>query len=64
MPFHPRPAGLTIFLVEQDARQALRGADRALVLVNGRVELEGSGPELAEREAMLAAYLGRTAGTT
>ncbi len=59
-----RAEGLTILLVEQNARQALRVADRAHVLVNGRVELEGSGPELAENEAVLAAYLGRTAATT
>src|SRR5690606_17116281 len=41
-----REQGLTILLVEQNAYQALRIADRAYVLATGRVVLEGTGAEL------------------
>ena len=49
--------GLTVFLVEQNAFHALRLADRAYVLVNGRVTLSGSGRELLARPEVRAAYL-------
>ncbi|MCC7047840.1 MAG: ABC transporter ATP-binding protein [Alphaproteobacteria bacterium] len=51
-------AGTTILLVEQNAAQALKIADRAYVLETGRVVLEGSGAELARNERVKAAYLG------
>ena len=51
--------GLTILLVEQNARQALRHADRAYVLETGRIVLEGSGRELLEHPRLQQAYFGR-----
>ena len=50
--------GLTIFLVEQNVRQALRIAERAYVLENGRVVLQGSGKELLDEPRVQEAYLG------
>jgi branched-chain amino acid transport system ATP-binding protein len=48
--------GVTILLVEQNARQALRLAHRAYVLELGRIVLEGTG--LLENERVREAYLG------
>jgi branched-chain amino acid transport system ATP-binding protein len=53
-----RARGTTILLVEQNARMALRAADRAYVLEAGRVALSGPGPILLEDERLKAAYLG------
>lgn len=53
-----RHQGMTIFLVEQNAHQALKLADRGYVLENGRVVLEGSGAALLQDEAVRTAYLG------
>ncbi len=50
--------GMTIFLVEQNANQALRLADRAYVLTNGRITLTGKGPELLANKEVQRAYLG------
>ncbi|MCX6131679.1 MAG: ABC transporter ATP-binding protein [Proteobacteria bacterium] len=50
--------GMTIFLVEQNANQALRLADRAYVLTNGRITLTGHGPELLAHPEVQKAYLG------
>ena len=50
--------GLTIFLVEQNVRQALKLAQRAYVLENGRIVLQGSGSELLGDPRVQAAYLG------
>jgi branched-chain amino acid transport system ATP-binding protein len=50
--------GLTIFLVEQNVRQALKIAERAYVLENGRVVLEGSGRQLLDEPRVQEAYLG------
>jgi branched-chain amino acid transport system ATP-binding protein len=49
--------GLTVFLVEQNAYHALRLADRAYVMVNGRIALSGTGDQLLRREDVRAAYL-------
>ena len=49
--------GLTIFLVEQNAHHALNLADRAYVMVNGRITMSGSGTELLQKEEVRAAYL-------
>ncbi|MCP4932752.1 MAG: ABC transporter ATP-binding protein [bacterium] len=49
--------GLTIFLVEQNAHHALNLADRAYVMVNGRITMSGSGQELLQKEEIRAAYL-------
>ncbi|KUE78669.1 ABC transporter ATP-binding protein [Aeromonas schubertii] len=53
-----RQAGMTIFLVEQNANQALRLADRGYVLENGRVVLEDTGAALLANPAVRQAYLG------
>lgn len=53
-----RSEGVTIFLVEQNANQALRLADRGYVLENGRIVMEGSGSELLADERVRNAYLG------
>ena len=53
-----RAAGTTILLVEQNARMALRAADRAYVLETGSVVLSGTGAELLEDDQLKAAYLG------
>lgn len=50
--------GLTLFLVEQNVRQALRIAGRAYVLETGRIVLQGSGRELLDEPRVQAAYLG------
>ena len=49
--------GLTILLVEQNARVALRLADRGYVMVNGLITLAGTGAELLARPEVQAAYL-------
>ena len=51
-------AGMSILLIEQNARQALRIADRAYVIENGRIALEGTGQELLNNEQVKEAYLG------
>ena len=53
-----RKEGMTIFLVEQNANQALKLADRGYVLENGRVVLSDTGDALLANEAVRSAYLG------
>ncbi|HMN79715.1 MAG TPA: ABC transporter ATP-binding protein [Burkholderiaceae bacterium] len=53
-----RDAGLTVLLVEQNAAQALKIADRAYVLADGRVQKEGSAAALAGDPQVRDAYLG------
>ncbi len=50
--------GLTIFLVEQNVRQALKIAEQAYVLENGRVVLHGRGRDLLDEPRVQEAYLG------
>ena len=50
--------GLTILLVEQNAKAALAIADRGYVLEAGRITLEGSAKELGSNTQLLASYLG------
>ncbi len=50
--------GVTVLLVEQNARAALRLADRAYVLETGRITTEGTAQELASDELLRASYLG------
>jgi branched-chain amino acid transport system ATP-binding protein len=50
--------GTTVLLVEQNAAQALRRADRAYVLETGRIVREGTGESLLHDDAVRAAYLG------
>jgi len=49
--------GVTVFLVEQNAKKALELADRGYVLVNGNINLEGSGKDLLNNPDVQAAYL-------
>ena len=48
---------VTIFLVEQNAKKALELADRAYVLVNGKVTIQGTGQELLKNQDIQASYL-------
>lgn len=50
--------GTTILLVEQNVERTLEVADRAYVLENGRIVLEGTGEELVENKHVREAYLG------
>jgi branched-chain amino acid transport system ATP-binding protein len=50
--------GTTILLVEQNARMALKFAQRGYVLGNGQVVLKGSSDELLENPEVKKAYLG------
>ncbi|MCJ7834616.1 ABC transporter ATP-binding protein [Cuneatibacter sp. NSJ-177] len=53
-----REQGVTIVLVEQNARMALSLADKAYVLEVGNIVLQGTGRELLNHESVKAAYLG------
>ena len=50
--------GITVLLVEQNVKQALEMADRAYVLENGRLTLEGPCCTLMENDHVRKAYLG------
>ncbi len=50
--------GVTVLLVEQNVVRALKMAHRAFVIENGRMVLEGTGPELLKNEHLKKAYLG------
>mgnify|MGYP000001726035 CR=1 FL=1 len=50
--------GVTILLVEQDARLALKHADRGYVMRTGRILLEGSAADLLTDESVRTIYLG------
>ena len=51
-------SGMTILLVEQNARLALQIANRAYVMESGLITLSGSGKELLEDSRVRTAYLG------
>ena len=53
-----REMGTTILVVEQNVKQTLSCADRAYVLENGRIVMQGSGQELIKHEHVKTAYLG------
>jgi branched-chain amino acid transport system ATP-binding protein len=57
-----RQAGVTILLVEQNARAALAVADRGYVLVEGRNHHEGSSEALLSDNTVAELYLGGTRG--
>lgn len=54
-----RTQGVTVLLVEQNARQALQIADTAYVMEAGRIVLQGSGPAVLADASVQTAYLGR-----
>jgi branched-chain amino acid transport system ATP-binding protein len=51
-------AGISILLVEQNAREALRIAQRGYVLVTGSIQLEDTAPNLLASDEIRQAYLG------
>lgn len=53
-------AGMTILLVEQNAKLALEIAERAYVLETGKILMAGSGQELLHADLVRKAYLGET----
>lgn len=53
-----RGRGIALLVVEQNARTALRNADRAYVLEQGRIRFEGSGEEILHHPEVQRAYLG------
>jgi branched-chain amino acid transport system ATP-binding protein len=53
-----RDQGISILLIEQNVRQTLEIADRAYVLENGRIVLEGKSKELLQNDHIKKAYLG------
>ncbi len=52
-----REEGVTVFLVEQNAYHALRLAHRGYVMVNGRIDMTGTGEALLSDENVKSAYL-------
>jgi branched-chain amino acid transport system ATP-binding protein len=55
-----KEAGITVILVEQNAKKSLSIADYAYVIENGRVVMSGTGKEMLENPEVAAAYLGST----
>jgi len=55
---HLREQGITIFMVEQNVRRTLETADRAYVLENGQIVLEGKGKDLLQDDLVRKSYLG------
>jgi len=53
-----KEAGMTILMVEQNARAALAIADHAYVMETGRATIEGPGAELLANDEVRRAYLG------
>lgn len=52
-------AGTTILLIEQNARAALKVADRGYVMETGSISLDGSAAELMDHNEVKRAYLGK-----
>ncbi len=57
-----RRTGVSVLVVEQNARRALALSDRGYVLELGRKRFEGTGPALLENETVVELYLGRRQG--
>lgn len=58
-----RAKGVSILLVEQNARAALRASDYGYVIETGEVVLEGKAADLAEDPKVIESYLGRKSET-
>ncbi|HTI16989.1 MAG TPA: ABC transporter ATP-binding protein [Trinickia sp.] len=56
--------GITVLLVEQNARQTLAIAHRGYVLTQGRVVAQGSAQELADNDEVRAAYFSKSTGAS
>jgi branched-chain amino acid transport system ATP-binding protein len=50
--------GTTVLLVEQNAFMALNAADRAYIIRNGEIDMQGNAKELLQDEKVKKAYLG------
>ena len=50
--------GMTILLVEQNARMALKASHRAYVLETGKITLDGRGEDLLHNDEVRRSYLG------
>jgi branched-chain amino acid transport system ATP-binding protein len=50
--------GITVLLVEQNVQHSCQISDRAFVVENGEVVLQGTGPEMLENDHVRKAYLG------
>ncbi|MNR30852.1 High-affinity branched-chain amino acid transport ATP-binding protein LivF [compost metagenome] len=59
-----RQSGVSILLVEQNARAALKISDYGYVLEIGEIVLEGSAQALAQNPRVVESYLGRKPATT
>jgi branched-chain amino acid transport system ATP-binding protein len=59
-----RERGMTVLLVEQNAFQALKLADVAYVMVDGRIAQRGTGPELLADPHLQSAYFGGSAAAS
>ena len=55
---HLRESGVSVLLVEQNAKRSLEVADRAYILVTGRIALEGTARDLAANDTVKQLYLG------
>src|SRR5262249_19854672 len=55
---------IPMLLVEQNTVMALKHCSRAAVMVGGKLVLEGTAEELADREALVASYLGEEPALT
>jgi branched-chain amino acid transport system ATP-binding protein len=53
-----RELGITMLLVEQNARMALKSADYGYIMENGKVVLDGTAADLADNEDVKEFYLG------
>lgn len=53
-----RESGITVLLIEQNAKKALSICDYAYVLENGKIKLSGTGDELLASDEVRKAYLG------
>ena len=53
-----RESGITVLLIEQNAKKALSICDFAYVLENGKIKLSGTGEELLASDEVRKAYLG------
>jgi branched-chain amino acid transport system ATP-binding protein len=56
---HLRDGGVSLLVVEQNARAALEVSDYAYVLENGSISLQGPASELAGNPKVIDTYLGR-----
>jgi branched-chain amino acid transport system ATP-binding protein len=59
-----RQSGLTVLLVEQNAKMAVNFADYSVVLANGAIVLQGTRNELADNDDLIHHYLGGKGGST